>query len=82
MRNNSKVFKARLFGTWLSRVVDTQSHRALADQHVVEDGWMMRREVEIFVVRPLRADETAATHAWRVLGKPSRKLGPGDRVVR
>ena len=59
--NNSRVFKARLLGTLLRRT---------------GDGWESKREMEIFLVRPV-----APTASWRTLGKPTRRMHLGDRVV-
>lgn len=59
--NNSKVFKARLLGKLL-----TQNNEGL---------WEHKREVEIFLVRPMENDGV-----WQVLGKPGKHIEPGTRV--
>jgi len=59
--NNSKVFKARLIGNLL-----TQNNEGL---------WDHKREVEIFLVRPMEN-----IGVWQVLGKPGKHIAPGTRV--
>lgn len=59
--NNSKVFKARLFGKLMN-----QNNQGL---------WEHRREVEIFLIRPMENDGV-----WQVLAKPGRHVKNGTRV--
>ena len=40
------------------------------------NSWESKREMEIFLVRPV-----APTSSWRTLGKPTRRMHLGDRVV-
>ncbi|HOX60993.1 MAG TPA: tRNA preQ1(34) S-adenosylmethionine ribosyltransferase-isomerase QueA [Candidatus Magasanikbacteria bacterium] len=67
--NNSKVFKARLFGELES-----------ADEDIDRDGkkdgsLILPRKVEIFLVRPMEN-----TGVWQVLAKPGKRVRPGMRV--
>ena len=69
VRNNSKVFKARLFGV-LEPV----------DRDIDGDGdpdkvLFKKQEVEIFLVRPMENEGV-----WKVLAKPGRRVKPGMRV--
>lgn len=59
--NNSKVFKARLLGKLLSRNN--------------EDLWEHKRDIEIFLVRPMEN-----MGVWQVLAKPGRHVRNGMRV--
>ena len=68
--NNSKVFKARLFGRL--EAVDRDINRdGIPDKSLLD-----QQEVEIFLVRPMENEGV-----WKVLGKPGRRIKPG-MVVR
>jgi len=60
--NNSKVFKARLRGKLLTR-----NNEGL---------WHHKREVEVFLVRPMEN-----LGVWKVLAKPGRHVKHGTRVM-
>jgi len=67
--NNSKVFKARLFGRLESRDIDV-------DKDGVPDKPLLKQqEVEIFLVRPMENEGV-----WKVLGKPGKRIKPGMNV--
>ncbi len=67
--NNSKVFKARLFGR-----LEAQEHDI--DNDGKPDRPLMRQqEVEIFLVRPMENEGV-----WKVLAKPGKRVKPGMRV--
>lgn len=68
--NNSKVFKARLFGTPVINE-DVQSPPP-GSSGVVEPA----RRVEIFLVRPMENKGV-----WKILAKPAKKLRLGMRLV-
>ena len=64
--NNSKVFKARLFG-----------RLEAGDSDINKDGvpdrpLLKQQEVEVFLVRPMENEGV-----WKVLGKPGRRMKPG-----
>ncbi len=59
--NNSKVFKARLFGS-----LQSQNSEAL---------WEHKRDVEIFLVRPMEN-----RGVWKVLAKPGKHVLHGMRI--
>lgn len=68
--NNSKVFKARLFGRLESLEADN-------NQDGIPDKPLLRQqEVEIFLVRPMENEGV-----WKVLAKPGKRVKPG-MVVR
>ena len=67
--NNSKVFKARLFG-----------RLEAGDNDVNKDGvpdraLLNQKEVEIFLVRP-----TGNPGVWKILAKPGKRVKPGMNV--
>lgn len=68
--NNSKVFKARLFGRLESAEADN-NHDGKPDRPL-----MLQQEVEIFLVRPMENEGV-----WKVLAKPGKRVKPG-MVVR
>jgi S-adenosylmethionine:tRNA ribosyltransferase-isomerase len=82
--NNSKVFKARLVGSILHHVPEgVVEPRPTKPVPVLENSWEVKREAEIFLIRPLQPHECAVyglASLWRVLGKPTRKMSIGDRV--
>jgi S-adenosylmethionine:tRNA ribosyltransferase-isomerase len=50
---------------------------------VLENNWEVKRDAEIFLIRPLLPHECAeygVESLWRALGKPARKMVIGDRV--
>jgi len=68
--NNSKVFKARLFGK-------LERNKKDIDGDGVEDKRLLKQQdVEIFLVRPMKNKGV-----WKVLAKPGRRLKLGMRVV-
>jgi len=68
--NNSKVFKARLFGRL--EAGDRDANRdGIPDKSLLD-----QQEVEIFLVRPMENEGV-----WKVLGRPGRRIKPG-MVVR
>ena len=67
--NNSKVFKARLFGK-LERVEGDIDGDGRPDKELLK-----QQEVEIFLVRPMENKGV-----WKVLAKPGRRVKPGMRV--
>ena len=64
--NNSKVFKARLFGRLEARDSDVNK------DGVPDKPLLKQQEVEIFLVRPMENEGV-----WKVLGKPGRRMKPG-----
>ncbi len=67
--NNSKVFKARLFGR-----LEAQEHDIDKDGKP-DKPLFNQQEVEIFLVRPMKNEGV-----WKVLAKPGRRVKPGMRV--
>ncbi|HAT03419.1 MAG TPA: tRNA preQ1(34) S-adenosylmethionine ribosyltransferase-isomerase QueA [Candidatus Magasanikbacteria bacterium] len=67
--NNSKVFKARLFGRLESTEIDV-NRDGMPDKPLLHN-----QEVEIFLVRPMENEGV-----WKVLAKPGRRLKPGMNV--
>ncbi|MFA6427904.1 MAG: tRNA preQ1(34) S-adenosylmethionine ribosyltransferase-isomerase QueA [Candidatus Magasanikbacteria bacterium] len=67
--NNSKVFKARLFGRLEAEDFDI-NHDGVPDRPLLR-----QQEVEIFLVRPMENEGV-----WKVLAKPGRRVKPGMRV--
>ena len=67
--NNSKVFKARLFGK-LERVESDIDGDGRPDKKLLK-----QQEVEIFLVRPMEN-----IGVWKVLAKPDRRVKPGMRI--
>ena len=67
--NNSKVFKARLFGR-------LEAEKSDVDNDGVPDKPLLKQqEVEIFLVRPMENEGV-----WKVLAKPGRRVKCGIRV--
>ena len=64
--NNSKVFKARLFGRL--EAGDTDANK----DGIPDKPLSKQQEVEIFLVRPMENEGV-----WKVLGKPGRRMKPG-----
>jgi S-adenosylmethionine:tRNA ribosyltransferase-isomerase len=69
VRNNSKVFKARLFGTPL---IDTAVVTVPRDSSEVV---LPVKRIEIFLVRPMQN-----RGVWKVLAKPAKKLRLGMKL--
>jgi S-adenosylmethionine:tRNA ribosyltransferase-isomerase len=69
VRNNSKVFKARLFGTPLIDTVVVTAPRESSE--VV----LPIKRIEIFLVRPMQN-----RGVWKVLAKPAKKLRLGMKL--
>lgn len=67
--NNSKVFKARLFGK-----LEASNHDINHDG-AEDKGLLNTKEVEIFLVRPMENPGV-----WKVLGKPGKRIMPGMTV--
>lgn len=70
--NNSKVFKARLFG----QVLLNESAANLKRNIFSSDVILNIPKIEVFLVRPMEN-----FGVWRVLAKPGRKLRLGMKVV-
>ncbi|OIO19265.1 MAG: tRNA preQ1(34) S-adenosylmethionine ribosyltransferase-isomerase QueA [Candidatus Magasanikbacteria bacterium CG_4_10_14_0_8_um_filter_32_14] len=67
--NNSKVFKARLFGRLEASNNDV-------DEDGVPDKFLLnQKEVEIFLVRPMNN-----SGVWKILAKPGKRVKPGMNV--
>jgi S-adenosylmethionine:tRNA ribosyltransferase-isomerase len=64
--NNSKVFKARLFGRLESLEADNNN------DGIPDRPLMRQQEVEIFLVRPMENEGV-----WKVLAKPGKRVKPG-----
>ncbi|MBU2542075.1 tRNA preQ1(34) S-adenosylmethionine ribosyltransferase-isomerase QueA [Patescibacteria group bacterium] len=64
--NNSKVFKARLFGRLEAQDSD------INDDGIPDKPLLKQQEVEIFLVRPMENQGV-----WKVLAKPGRRVKPG-----
>ncbi len=69
--NNSKVFKARLFGVPMLNEAVVKPPEESSD--VILNN---RRRIEVFLVRPMENPGV-----WKVLAKPGRKLHLGMKVV-
>ena len=67
--NNSKVFKARLFGR-----LESSDHDINKDG-VPDKPLLKQQDIEIFLVRPMENEGV-----WKVLGKPGKRLKPGMNV--
>jgi len=67
--NNSKVFKARLFGD-LEASSDDINHDGVKDGQLA-----LPRKVEVFLVRPMENPGI-----WQVLAKPGKRVRPGMRI--
>ncbi len=79
--NNSKVFKARLFGElepidqFIVRKAEMLKKRDKKDSSSPLGGLTRNKLVEIFLVRPMENEGV-----WKVLGKPGRRMKPGMMV--
>lgn len=73
--NNSKVFKARLYGT----IELDEASDAISDKREqklgVTDNILNAKNVEIFLVRPMENPGV-----WKVLAKPAKKLRLGMKI--
>jgi len=67
--NNSKVFKARLFGR-----LESSEHDIDGDD-IPDKALLNQKEVEIFLVRPMENPGV-----WKILAKPGRRVKPGMNV--
>ncbi|MDD2656867.1 MAG: tRNA preQ1(34) S-adenosylmethionine ribosyltransferase-isomerase QueA [Patescibacteria group bacterium] len=67
--NNSKVFKARLFGRLES------SDRDIDKDDIPDRALLNQKEVEIFLVRPMKNPGV-----WKILAKPGKRVKPGMNV--
>lgn len=67
--NNSKVFKARLFGRLEA------SERDIDKDGVPDRALLNQKEVEIFLVRPMENPGV-----WKILAKPGKRVKPGMNV--
>ncbi|MFA7245348.1 MAG: tRNA preQ1(34) S-adenosylmethionine ribosyltransferase-isomerase QueA [Candidatus Magasanikbacteria bacterium] len=67
--NNSKVFKARLFGRLES------SERDIDKDDIPDRALFNQKEVEIFLVRPMENPGV-----WKILAKPGKRVKPGMNV--
>ena len=67
--NNSKVFKARLFGR-----LESSEHDIDGDD-IPDKALLNQKEVEIFLVRPMKNPGV-----WKILAKPGKRVKPGMNV--